>query len=1142
MTERSRREARRGKPQSRPTQAKPACGIESLETRSLLSAFPFGDATLGTIGSTPRQMTDVGGVAYFIADTAGHPTLWKTDGTAGGTASIRPFNNEPSQLTAGGGLLFFRADGELWKSDGTLKGTARVKDINPSGDSNPLSLHYLNGVLYFIADNGAVGPELWRSDGTSAGTSRVRDIRPGAAGSGVTSLFDAGGLLYFAADDGSRGRELWRSDGTFNGTQLVADLEPGAAGSNPHSCTAVGGSLYFTTATSTGPFSPPSISLWRTTAAGAGAIRLIGPSFSELSDLTPVGGRLLFVRNGTELWTSDGSPAGTTALRTGLANVANLTPAGGLVYFTAADAAHGEELWATDGTAGGTALVSDITPGRDDSFPTPLLASNDGQLIFAAAGGVWSTGGTAANTVLLHAEVTPFAPFNAGGTLYFFVTTIADGQSNLHSGQFLWRSDGTAAGTGLVADVSPDFAPNVAQPFTLGLGFIGGVFYFSVDDGLHGAELWRGNASGATMVKDLNTTPRLLDAGNSALLNGRWYVDTALGLARGDADAKGLQLIAPGLHASHFATLGDAVIYSTAEQSGDLSQPSVWRIDPNSTSPTLLFSGAEVDTLLTIGDTLFFSVPWFSSITEATLWRTDGTRDGVTRVADIVPGSLQTVGGDLYFFGRDDAGANLWRWHDGAAGRAKAIVTGGEAFARSVDDRPILSSVELGGTLLFIARDAAGGAELWRSDGTDLGTHVVKDIRPGPADAITYAGPDGEESTLLMTMGGAAYFFADDGAGRAGLWKSDGTDAGTSFVASLGGGSGYRLSAATGRVYFIVRNGSSDALWTSDGTTAGTSPLATFAATSPDAAAAVGPITTSGGSAFFAAAGSTIQGGDELWRSDGTIGGTYRVADVQAGAVGSKPFNLTVDGGSIYFVADDGVHGRTLWWSRVAPAVLGRHIYYNNSVYDGNTPAVTAADAAAVAPDKRAALPGQAASFANVTSYTRGINGMVLDLAADITNWTLRFTAGRSGDPAAWPTALAPTSVVPQPQPDGTTRLFITWADGAIVDQWLQGTIDLFAGTTLVDTDVFRFGNLVGDAGAGAAISVSPADLVRTRNALGTSRVAIDSPFDFNRDGRIDAADLVFCAKRIGMTLPDWTATPSASVFVDAALKKAKAD
>ena len=39
--------------------------------------------------------------------------------------------------------------------------------------------------------------------------------------------------------------------------------------------------------------------------------------------------------------------------------------------------------------------------------------------------------------------------------------------------------------------------------------------------------------------------------------------------------------------------------------------------------------------------------------------------------------------------------------------------------------------VELGGALIFLANDGVHGFELWRSDGTETGTRMVKEIGPG---------------------------------------------------------------------------------------------------------------------------------------------------------------------------------------------------------------------------------------------------------------------------------------------------------------------------------------------------------------------------------------------------------------------------
>src|SRR5205085_6961861 len=60
--------------------------------------------------------------------------------------------------------------------------------------------------------------------------------------------------------------------------------------------------------------------------------------------------------------------------------------------------------------------------------------------------------------------------------------------------------------------------------------------------------------------------------------------------------------------------------------------------------------------------------------------------------------------------------------------------------------------------------------------------------------------------------------------------------------------------------------------------------------------------------------------------------------------------------------------------------VVGRHLFYNHSVFDGNDRGANAADDAAVAPDKVALLPGQSATFDNVSNYARGINGVIVDV------------------------------------------------------------------------------------------------------------------------------------------------------------------
>ncbi len=57
-----------------------------------------------------------------------------------------------------------------------------------------------------------------------------------------------------------------------------------------------------------------------------------------------------------------------------------------------------------------------------------------------------------------------------------------------------------------------------------------------------------------------------------------------------------------------------------------------------------------------------------------------------------------------------------------------------------------------------------------------------------------------------------------------------------------------------------------------------------------------------------------------LWASDGTREGTVLLQDIAPGPAPSSPGNLTVTRDHVFFLADDGVHGRELWSMRRSAA------------------------------------------------------------------------------------------------------------------------------------------------------------------------------------------------------------------------------
>jgi hypothetical protein len=165
-----------------------------------------------------------------------------------------------------------------------------------------------------------------------------------------------------------------------------------------------------------------------------------------------------------------------------------------------------------------------------------------------------------------------------------------------------------------------------------------------------------------------------------------------------------------------------------------------------------------------------------------------------------------------------------------------------------------------------------------------------------------------------------------------------------------------------------------------------------------------------------------------------------------------------------------------------------------------------------------ALLPGAgSATFANLSSYTRGINGIMIDLAGSHPNITaadFSFKLGNNNTPSSWSTAPAPVSVTVRAGAgvSGSDRIELLWADGAIQNTWLQVTVAANANTGLAADDVFYFGNAVGDSGLGdtaTLASVSVTDELGARNNPQSlfNNIPTSNIFDFNRDGVVNVTD-----------------------------------
>ncbi|MBC7817675.1 MAG: hypothetical protein IAG10_12350, partial [Planctomycetaceae bacterium] len=568
-----------------------------------------------------------------------------------------------------------------------LSGANLVADINEQlidlsvGDglsSGPSYLVEINGTLFFAAGNNESGRELWKSDGTTAGTVRVKDINVGSGGAYPSELTNVGGTLFFTADDGIRGQALWKSDGTTEGTVLVKDFFGGLGIVGANFLVNVGGTLFFRT---DNRFDGE---LWKSDGTEAGTVQVkdINPGgvSSNLYPLASIGGTLFFAADdgthGSELWKTDGTTTGTVLVKDiregagtgvfGTASRLNTAVVGSTLFFEANDGINGPELWKSDGSEAGTVLVKDIQEGDGPTYLS-YLTNVDGTLFFSANDGV--------------------------------------------NGRELWKSDGSEAGTVLVKDIDADnpifFGSNPQELFNFG-----GTLFFSANDSLAGRELWKsdGTESGTVLVKEIRPQP--------------------------------------------FGGLG--------------SYPGEFTVHNGE---------------------LFFSASDGSPGSE--LWKTDGTEEGTVNVpANIAENEILTVEmltsvGSILLFRASDGtnGYELWR-SNGTTGGTVLVKDINSSNFDSQSPFNLGSVASLGDTLIFSAADGVTvGGTLRRSDGTIGGTRRVRDAVDFPD------GPNPFDERDLTTVGGQIFFSAQSSivgiaTGRE-LWVTDGTELGTVLVRNI---------------------------------------------------------------------------------------------------------------------------------------------------------------------------------------------------------------------------------------------------------------------------------------------------------------------------------------------------------------------
>lgn len=745
----------------------------------------------------------------------------------------------------------------------------------------------------------------------------------------------------FVGGDEDNGLELWTTDATgdIDNFQLVKDIiEGGSEGSDPGDTIAFNGNIYFT--------------------ANDGI-------------------------HGEELWITDGTEDGTRLLKditegtTGSNGVNDFTVANNILYFTADDGIHGIELWRTNGTTDGTFMVEDLAPGSDNGFPSYLTVANNilffkANIVDGGPHSLWKVD-TSGDISEVQSDMNAlYEMVELNGKVYF------SGNHDVNVAEYwLWESDGTTTvpkikfinscnfltavgdrlffkggdfGTLYVTNSAIDSATEVEKD-TGGAFFVGGVYangnniYLRANDGANGYELWKsdGTNAGSMMIKDIwdgvsaGVDGEIVVMGSNAYfrandgVHGRelWKSD---GTEVGTVMVKDIKDGGDESYPKNLIVMGSSIYFSAND---GIHGEELWKTDGMEVGTVMIKdinngeTGSNAYDFAVMGSSIYFTAD--NGIYGTELWKTDGTEVGTVIAADVnkIPtSSLETDtkiirAGDKFYFTVDSGDDILWVSDGTDAG----------TYSLEIAISTFEDSVVLGDELVFSHNPDDGDRGLWKTDGTISGTAALFEI--------------GGLTSYLTVVGDTLFFIAyEDSVARASvdyaLWKTDGTVGGTELVYDTDGHylmSPSFLTKVGGRLFFRSYN-NTERLYVTDGTAAGTVLIVEAEVAIGDAKSIDETIndfenlTSVGNTLFFSA--RTNNNGTELWKTDGTADGTVMVKDINVeeldmadvrmdarvdvgGNSSSSPKNMTNVNGTLYFTADDGVHGRELWKSDGTP-------------------------------------------------------------------------------------------------------------------------------------------------------------------------------------------------------------------------------
>lgn len=730
--------------------------------------------------------------------------------------------------------------------------------------------------LFYVTNTEDYGRELWKTDGSPENIILVKDILKRGYGD-PRNLYVFKNKIWFSADDGTYGRELWHSDGSSDGTLLFMDIEVGEEGSSPSDFFSYNGYLFFKTQVVNGL---PKI--WQTDGTIDNTIPIEYPDSLNHIDLIDLvfefNGRLLYKMYSLtdkivylntydpigQIWNSIDTFSfqqnGTLYIPS------NFIKINGELFFTVSDLEHGKEIWTSDGTNTGTRLLYDIVPGELSSNPFFLNTVNDKLSFYTNIN----------DTILLNISDSASNSFvvldtlntGTGGGSYQFkwkdkLWYVSE------NGNALWQTDGLqkkkafgnfnfihfewiASGDNLYFTTKKDYYKvgifkwneNIQEEPQLlkGINYIDGHsmpesyvemqgdIYFAANDATNRNDIWKTKG-------DESTTKKIA---NNILVNSKIV------------KAKDSSLVFKNLMLNQGYSL-----WSTDGEYGNQKQ-----IKSNCSGSTLAY---------TDGELAYF---WDNGILIS-----DGTSDGTFTLmqgARIIDN--WTMFNDWYF-SKAEIGGNYHLI------RTDRTPSGTQLVVQLSNNYPSSDLIEYKNHLYFFKEDDNDDWGLWKTDGTEDGTSLLKNI----------PNPNSYQPRNLQMLNDKLIFWADDGIHGFEIWISDGTEIGTNMLFDFSPGlqSTWASSAVQYKdeLFFTSYNESTGhELWKTDGTISGTSFFKDLFIGPESSRPLLNEAIIVDSTLFFSAFDN--KNGRELWQSNGTPESTFIVQDICPGPCSSNPENL----------------------------------------------------------------------------------------------------------------------------------------------------------------------------------------------------------------------------------------------------------